>query len=55
MSLTLTRTLTLTLTNPNPNPDTRQALLVGFHLQGIAIFGIEPLFYPIHAGLTLTV
>ena len=46
---TLTLTLTLTLT------PTRQALLVGFHLQGIAIFGIEPLFYPIHADLPLTV
>ena len=36
--------------------DSVPALLsTSFHLQGIAIFGIEPLFYPIHAGLPLTV
>ena len=28
-----------------PVPAIWQALLVGFHLQGVAVFGMEPLFY----------
>ena len=40
---------------PGRVPAIWQGLLVGFHLQGVAIFGIEPLFHPIHAGMPLTV
>ena len=35
---------------PGRVPAIWQALLVGFHLQGVAIFGIEPLFHPLHEG-----
>jgi len=33
-------------------PAVWQGLLVGFQLQGVAVFGIEPLFYPALAKLT---
>jgi|TARA_B110001469_G_C9529011_1_gene263065 hypothetical protein len=39
---------------PGRVPAIWQGLLVGFHLQGVAIFGIEPLFHPIQA-MPLTV